>query len=63
MMRLKTARRGGLGMSDVTHLSGILGLSFQSPFIFHVLFFGLVLLLVLSCHFFLLMLKKNLFYV
>ena len=40
-------------MSDVTLLSGISGLSFDSPFLSPVffVFFCLVLLLFLSCHF------------
>ena len=51
-------------MSDVHLLSGISGLSFDSPFLsplfffslsFFFFFFCLVLLLFLSCHFFLLM--------
>ena len=44
---------GRPGMSDVTLLSGISGLSFDSPFLSPLLFFFcLVLLLFLSCHFF-----------
>ena len=43
---------GRLGMSDVHLLSGISGLSFDSPFLSPLLlFFCLVLLLFLSCHF------------
>ena len=42
---------GSLGMSDVSFLSGISGLSFDSPFLSPLLFFCLVLLLFLSCHF------------
>ena len=41
---------GRPGMSDVTFLSGISGLSFDSPFLSSFLFFSLVLLLFLSCH-------------
>ena len=43
--------KGGQGMSDVSPLSGISGLSFDSPFLSPLLFFCLVLLLFLSCRF------------
>ena len=42
---------GRLGMSDVTLLSGISGLSFDSHFLPPLWFFCLVLLLFLTCHF------------
>ena len=46
------APEGRPGMSDVLLLSGISGLSFDSPFLSPLLFFFcLVLLLFLSCHF------------
>ena len=38
-------------MSDISPLSGISGLSFDSPVLSPLLFFSLVLLLFLSCHF------------
>ena len=43
---------GRPGMSDVSLLSRISGLSFDSPFLSPLIFFWLVLLLFLSCHFF-----------
>ena len=47
----KHAPKGKPGMSDITPLSGISGLSIDSPFLSHLLFFWLVLLVFLSCHF------------
>ena len=47
-----------LVMTDVPLLSGILELSLESPFLSPVSFFRLVLLLFLSCLFFLLMVKS-----
>ena len=45
------APEGRPGMSDISPLSGISRLSFDSPVLSPLLFFSLVLLLFPSCHF------------